>query len=437
MTRIVVVGAGIAGLSCAYELQKAGYAVEVFEKNNYVGGRMATRIKDGLAFDIGANFFVRHYRNTYEYCKELGIAWQPMGYGRHYTFKDGGYDNLELNGLWSALNYTSVPFFARCRMIFLFLYAKHQAKGLNFFDLSTAPTEFDSMTAYDFAARLAGKDVADYLIDGFTSTYQFHGAKEISLTAMLSLLELMANKAEGFELCHTIGEMSALPEALAKKLTVYKKTPVTAVTGGKNVTLVSARGKETIDAIVIASTANFTKEMYQNPSPTQRKLLDAVKYASTINVSFKVPVGTLKDIAAVTVPYVQSKAISEYTQESTKGQTHNGKTLVNIGLHEDYARSIMDKSDDEIFALVKNEFMRVCPLLQGDVSLLKNNDLQRWPQAMPKFDYRYVSLVKKFWGDGQGDNNVFFCGDYLNTPWVEGSILCGKKVATLIKDRLK
>ena len=66
--KIGVVGAGIAGLSCAYELQKAGYDVVVFEKNDYVGGRMASRAKKGLLFDIGANFLIEHYQNTKEYC---------------------------------------------------------------------------------------------------------------------------------------------------------------------------------------------------------------------------------------------------------------------------------------------------------------------------------------------------------------------------------
>ena len=53
--KIAVIGAGIAGLSCAYELQKAGHNVTVFEKESYIGGRMATRTKEGLPFDIGAD----------------------------------------------------------------------------------------------------------------------------------------------------------------------------------------------------------------------------------------------------------------------------------------------------------------------------------------------------------------------------------------------
>ena len=122
----------------------------------------------------------------------------------------------------------------------------------------------------------------------------------------------------------------------------------------------------------------------------------------------------------------------KFTNESKKGERLGGKTIVNIGLHEGYAKSIINKSDKEIYELVKAEFIKVCPLLEGRKDLLENYDLQRWPEAMPKFDYRYVSKVKDFWEDGQGNNNVYFCGDYLNTPWIEGSITCGKKVAKAI-----
>jgi renalase len=40
---VAVVGAGLAGLTCAQRLAQAGYTVRVFEKSRGVGGRMATR----------------------------------------------------------------------------------------------------------------------------------------------------------------------------------------------------------------------------------------------------------------------------------------------------------------------------------------------------------------------------------------------------------
>jgi len=60
---VAIIGAGLAGLSCAKELLRRGYRVHVFEKCEFVSGRMA-RIQQQLAegkkplwFDHGAQYF--------------------------------------------------------------------------------------------------------------------------------------------------------------------------------------------------------------------------------------------------------------------------------------------------------------------------------------------------------------------------------------------
>lgn len=53
---VVVVGAGVAGLSCARALVAAGRDVLVLERARGVGGRCATRRVEGLPFDIGPAF---------------------------------------------------------------------------------------------------------------------------------------------------------------------------------------------------------------------------------------------------------------------------------------------------------------------------------------------------------------------------------------------
>jgi hypothetical protein len=56
-TDVIIVGAGLAGLTAAGQLQTAGYRVVVLDKGRSVGGRLATRrIQAGRA-DHGAQFF--------------------------------------------------------------------------------------------------------------------------------------------------------------------------------------------------------------------------------------------------------------------------------------------------------------------------------------------------------------------------------------------
>ena len=53
----VVIGAGIAGVSCARALVGAGEAVVVLDRGRRAGGRMARWTRDGRAIDVGAAYF--------------------------------------------------------------------------------------------------------------------------------------------------------------------------------------------------------------------------------------------------------------------------------------------------------------------------------------------------------------------------------------------
>jgi hypothetical protein len=57
MSNIAIVGAGLAGLSCAQTLVETGCSVVLFDKGRAAGGRCATRRSDAGAFDHGAQYF--------------------------------------------------------------------------------------------------------------------------------------------------------------------------------------------------------------------------------------------------------------------------------------------------------------------------------------------------------------------------------------------
>ena len=59
LPRVIVVGAGIAGLNAAYQLKKAGVEATVFEARSRLGGRILSlrgAIGDGLVTDLGGLF---------------------------------------------------------------------------------------------------------------------------------------------------------------------------------------------------------------------------------------------------------------------------------------------------------------------------------------------------------------------------------------------
>ena len=61
MTKIIIIGAGIGGLSAAIRLHAAGHEVTVLEKNPIVGGKMYQLEQDGFRFDTGPSVITMRY----------------------------------------------------------------------------------------------------------------------------------------------------------------------------------------------------------------------------------------------------------------------------------------------------------------------------------------------------------------------------------------
>jgi monoamine oxidase len=73
--RIAIVGAGLAGLTCAYRLHQAGVASQVFEARDRVGGRCwsATDLVDGQAAEHGGEFIDTFHEHLLRVIAELGL----------------------------------------------------------------------------------------------------------------------------------------------------------------------------------------------------------------------------------------------------------------------------------------------------------------------------------------------------------------------------
>ena len=92
---VVILGAGIGGLTAAYELMRAGYSCRIIELTERAGGRnhtarrgtvvnevndkgVATRqvcaFDENLYLNLGPGRLPYHHRRVLHYCQELGVA---------------------------------------------------------------------------------------------------------------------------------------------------------------------------------------------------------------------------------------------------------------------------------------------------------------------------------------------------------------------------
>jgi monoamine oxidase len=77
---IVILGAGLAGLSAAFELQQAGHKITIIEAKKGVGGRVHTIrgvFADGQYAEAGALSFPQSHTFTYNYATEFKLQIRP------------------------------------------------------------------------------------------------------------------------------------------------------------------------------------------------------------------------------------------------------------------------------------------------------------------------------------------------------------------------
>ena len=71
---VIIIGAGLAGLTAAYTLTQRGFNCEVLEKSRALGGRMATRRHQDTSFDHGAQYFTVKTNAFADFLHEVGVT---------------------------------------------------------------------------------------------------------------------------------------------------------------------------------------------------------------------------------------------------------------------------------------------------------------------------------------------------------------------------
>src|ERR1043166_250056 len=118
---VIVVGAGLAGLAAAYELEKRGSAVSVFEARERVGGRVWTiREKlEGMHAEAGGDLIDEDHEELRSLAKEMGLSEARILRGgvAHYRFgADRRRRTRPAAAGWSQMQTAIQPFVRRFKL---------------------------------------------------------------------------------------------------------------------------------------------------------------------------------------------------------------------------------------------------------------------------------------------------------------------------------
>lgn len=173
--RVVIVGAGLAGLSTAVELAEVGHDVEIFESRPFVGGKVGSWVDaDGNHLEMGLHVFFGCYYNLFALMEKVGAS-QNLRLKEHtHTFVNQG-------GRTGSLDFrflTGAPFNG-LKAFFTTSQLSIQDKAQNAIALGTSPivrglVDFDGAMAS--IRNLDGISFADW--------FRKHGGSQGSLERM-------------------------------------------------------------------------------------------------------------------------------------------------------------------------------------------------------------------------------------------------------------
>ncbi|WP_436794941.1 protoporphyrinogen oxidase [Actinospongicola halichondriae] len=295
--RVAVVGGGIAGLSAAWELERHGAAVTVFEATDHVGGKLRRSAVAGLGIplDEGADAFLARVPDALELCAEIGIdELEHPAIGRAFVFAHGALRPLPAAHLLGVP--TDLDDLASTGLV--------SDGGLerarsDLTSDASAPTEDMSVGAL-VRSRL-GDEVCDHLVEPLLGGINAGEADLLSAAAVAPQIWACANA--GGSLIRAAAEtrnravasgdpvfatpahgMAALPEHLVARLAadIRRSTPAPALRLDDNG---AHLGDEPFDGVIVATPADVAATLLQTAVPDAADVLGRVDFASVVMVT--------------------------------------------------------------------------------------------------------------------------------------------------------
>lgn len=156
-TEVIIIGAGLTGLTMALYLKKAGIDFRIIEKSGKTGGVIQTVSEKGFVYETGPNTGVVSNPEMAELFEDLAgkceLETADPNAKRRLIWKDGSWHALP-SGLWSAITTPLFSWYDKFRI----LGEPWRAKGTN-------PDE----KLADLVRRRMGESYLDYAVDPFIS----------------------------------------------------------------------------------------------------------------------------------------------------------------------------------------------------------------------------------------------------------------------------
>jgi predicted NAD/FAD-dependent oxidoreductase len=429
--KVIVVGGGIAGLSCAWQLQKAGFKVQVLDAGESAGGRCRDIVMDGVPMRAGARMLYSFYGSLMTLIDELGLEQDIVKLGhasiqceagdKRYPITFGPSKDLLFGGALSLKTLLRLR-----KLLPDLLHARRHGDPDDLLSLA----QFDSQTLAEY---LHSKGLGEF--DANVVQPLFRGARnwntrDVSPSFFLLTTAFMAGHY-GFTFKQGIGHLAL---KLAERLKVSYGVHVQSIEETEQGARVLATNEEstsfTLDAdfVVCATPGTVVLKLLKQPQPYVSTFFSSVSY-NPLDINYAV----LKQAPAKSLDfYGEGHATGLAILEAVPG----------TGRADDPHKVFCESSPEQSQARLQGASteQRQYELSAHIAEAVPGSEIERWvnqwiPSMLPVPYPGYIAKLGSFRAEhALTRRRVYFAGDYLATALVGGACASGFSTARLISE---
>ena len=428
--RVIVIGAGSAGLSAAHALRKRGIDFTLLEAADHAGGRIAVEEVEGCRIDTGAQVFTAGYHTTLELCRELGVPVRTSS-SRTGIWSRGAFRIVDRNDTWRTLRtvlaFKLLPPRSLRQFVRLGLKLRRRAPDLTFADPSrTLALDTDASIA-DWIRTTGGTASLEGLAGTSIRVLALAEPEEVGAAYGMALLwGFIFRPVEMLTPERGMGQFTqALIDAVADRIRLSTKVERIVVREGAVAGVKTANGFLAADAVICATTATEARRLLPDLPTDIDRALGRVTYSSSCRVVFGVDRPVLPDACYfVALPRREGSFLVDYSDAAVKSPlvTPSGEGVIHAESGNDQAESLSALPEPDLRRRFLAEIRRYSP----DMPEPRFARVYRWKEAvclMPGGALTAIARARR--SLPQQVRGLALAGEYTHMPSVNGAVASG------------
>ncbi|WP_342130278.1 protoporphyrinogen/coproporphyrinogen oxidase [Hydrogenophaga sp. OTU3427] len=430
--RVIVIGAGLAGLTTAHRLVQQGFEVLVLEGQDQVGGRMGQRRSGPIPYNTGARLIYPFGQALHRLIDELGLRGElvPLK-GLSATCVDTTQRHtIQLMPGAAVLRTPGLSLGTRARLVGSALRLWGLRRRVDPDHAASALIGPGDESLAEHVRRTLGEDALRLLVEPVFRATRSWNPEDLSAAFYLSTTPHLIGQDTTYSLRQGMGQLTG---ALAQRLPVRLNARAIAVRLGRDgmpceVDAVIDGRPERLpaDLVVCATEGALAAPLLTQASPEHRALLGAVRYNS---------LGVVHCALQGELPRAMEFATRRRaTRIATWQQTPASGTqpaLLYCQLTPEAAREAQTAGlTGQLDRLIGDEVRARVPDFE---SRLIHRHNQWIAHKLPSFYPGYLARVRDFlaW-QASRPQRLYLCGDYLSQALLNGACASGQDTADLI-----